>query len=118
MSLLLADSIGKVPKCRATNFPQKDKNKRQSSIDVVSGPPPKSPVSSSQDDVVPHIIIRLSHLQLGKFVSRPAKRLLQHGVIPESSQTRARESALQESMGPASCGLATMESGNGILCRT
>src|ERR1700682_1917078 len=45
-------------------------------------------------------------------------RLLQHGVIPESSQTRARESALQESMGPASCGLATMESGNGILCRT
>src|SRR3977135_1424631 len=45
-------------------------------------------------------------------------RLLQHGVIPESSQTRARESALQESMGPASCGLATMERGNGILCRT
>src|SRR3982074_3580563 len=44
--------------------------------------------------------------------------VLQHGVIPESSQTRARESALQESMGPASCGLATMESGNGILCRT
>src|SRR6266511_5396304 len=45
-------------------------------------------------------------------------RLLQHGVIPGSSQTRARESALQERMRPASCGLATMESGNGILCRT
>src|SRR6478672_3929735 len=45
-------------------------------------------------------------------------RLLQHGVIPGSSQTRARESALQERMRPASCGLATMESGNGVLCRT
>src|SRR5260370_25282723 len=45
-------------------------------------------------------------------------RLLQHGVIPGSSQTKARESALQERMRPASCGLATMESGNGILCRT
>jgi transposase len=46
-----------------------------------------------------------------------AKRLLQHGVIPRSSQTKARESALQERMRPASCGLATMESDNGILCR-
>src|SRR5476651_2335843 len=44
-------------------------------------------------------------------------RLLQHGVIPGSSQTKARESALQERMGPASCGLATVESGNGVLCR-
>src|SRR6267154_3442617 len=61
-------------------FSAKRQNKRQSSIDVVSGPPPKSPVSSSQDDVVPHIIIRLSHLQLGKFVSRPAKRVLQHNL--------------------------------------
>src|SRR6201995_4204916 len=48
----------------------------------------------------------------------PAKRLLQHGVIPGSSQTRARESALQERRRPASCGLATMESGNGVLCPT
>src|SRR3954468_7788627 len=45
-------------------------------------------------------------------------RLLQHGVIPGSSQTKAKESALQERMRPASCGLPTMESGNGILCRT
>src|SRR3954464_1914451 len=44
--------------------------------------------------------------------------LLQHGVIPGSSQTKARESALQERMRPSSCGLAAMESGNGILCRT
>ena len=43
---------------------------------------------------------------------------MQHGVIPGSSQTKARESALQERMRPASCGFATMESCNGILCRT
>src|SRR5271165_1891966 len=43
--------------------------------------------------------------------------LLQHGVIPGSSQTKARESALQERMRPASHGLATMESDNGVLCR-
>jgi hypothetical protein len=41
--------------------------------------------------------------------------LLQHGVIPGSSQTKARESALQEPMRPSSCGLAAMESNNGML---
>jgi hypothetical protein len=64
------------------------------------------------------MIIRSPCLQTGKIVFSNAKRLLQHGVIAGSSQTRARESAFQESMGPASCGLAAMESGNGILCRT
>ena len=58
------------------------------------------PVSSSQVDVVPHMIIRSPCLQAGKIVFSNAKRLLQHGVIPGSSQTRTRESALQESMGP------------------
>src|SRR5882757_2334700 len=53
-----------------------------------------------------------------EFSFNTPKRLLQHGVIPGSSQTKARESALQERMRPASCGLATMESDNGILCRT
>ena len=33
---------------------------------------------------------------------------------PGSSQTKAKESALQERMRPASCGLPTMESGNRI----
>src|SRR5882762_9325300 len=61
---------------------------------------------------------RKPRLRPEKFSINDAKRLLQHGVIPGSSQTKARESALQERMRPASCGLATMESGNGILCRT
>ena len=57
----------------------------------------------------------------GPVGDRPPNRaasILQHGVIPGSSQTRARESALQGRRRPASCGLATMESGNGALCRT
>jgi hypothetical protein len=36
-------------------------------------------------------------------------------VIPGSSQTKARESALQEHMRPSSCGLAAMESNDGML---
>src|SRR5215475_2483066 len=44
------------------------------------------------------------------YFTEPAWRLLQHGVIPGSSQTKARESALQEDMRPSSCGLAAMES--------
>src|ERR1700689_4042704 len=64
-------------------------------------------------------IIDLFALQVfAKNLDRCNFRLLQHGVIPGSSQTKARESALQERMRPASCGLATMESGNGMLCRT
>src|SRR3954471_23660291 len=59
----------------------------------------------------------ISKSTFARFFASSDFRLLQHGVIPGSSQTKARESALQERMGPASCGLATMESGNGILCR-
>src|SRR3979409_1533616 len=36
----------------------------------------------------PHMIIRSPRLQLGKFVFSNAKRLLQHGIIPGSSQTK------------------------------
>src|SRR5258708_28795720 len=54
----------------------------------------------------------------GITVRQFSRALFQHGVIPGSSQTKARESALQERIGPASCGPATMESGNGALCRT
>src|SRR3984957_8466694 len=57
-------------------------------------------------------------LTFARFLASFDFRLFQHGVIPGSSQTKARESALQEHMRPAPCGLATMESDNGILCRT
>src|SRR4030088_2292910 len=53
----------------------KRQNERQSSIDVASNAPPKSPVSSSQDEVAPHIILQSRRPQLGEFVPRAAKRL-------------------------------------------
>jgi hypothetical protein len=46
-------------------------------------------VSSSQDDAVPHIIVRLSHLQLGKFLIGGAKRLLQQNLPITDSGTAA-----------------------------
>src|SRR5260370_16438603 len=44
----------------------------------VNNGPPKSLVSSSQNEVVPHINIRSPRLQPGKFVIGGTKRLLQH----------------------------------------
>src|SRR5215469_17681167 len=44
------------------------------------------------------------------------KIVLQHGVIPGSSQTKARESALQGGLRSTSWDLRTMESDNGTLC--
>jgi hypothetical protein len=46
-------------------------------------------VSLAHDDVVPHIIIQSSHLGPEEFQAHATKGLLQHGVIPGSSQTRA-----------------------------
>jgi hypothetical protein len=47
-------------------------------VGVTSGASPRLPVSSLQDEVVPHIIARSQHLRLGKFGSSGAKRVLQH----------------------------------------
>src|SRR6201991_1100331 len=87
-------------------------------IRIASVALPRSPMNLAQGDEVPQIITRRTRQRPSEFLISPPKRLLQHGVIPGSSQTKARESALPESMRPASCGLATMESRNGILCRT
>src|SRR5216683_1071894 len=53
-------------------------NKPQSPNDVASRPLPKSPVSSSLDNVVPQMIIRSPRVRPGKFAFGEAKRLLQH----------------------------------------
>src|ERR1700680_4431048 len=52
-------------------------NKPQSPNDVASRPLPKSPVSSSRNDVVPQMIIRSPRVRPGKFLFSDAKRLLQ-----------------------------------------
>ena len=58
-------------------FPARSRNKPRSLIDVASGSLPKSPVSLSPGDEVPHMFTRKPRLQLEKFAINGAKRLLQ-----------------------------------------
>src|SRR6267378_3986335 len=67
----------KSPKRCSAHFSAEKGNKRQSSVDRASNPILESPMSSACCDVVPHIIIQLSHVRLGEFESHAAKRLLQ-----------------------------------------
>src|SRR6201999_3996698 len=87
-------------------------------IRIASVALPRLPMTLASGDEVRHISTRKPSQRPSEILLPSATRLLQHGVIPGSSQTKARESALQERTRPASCGLATMESRNGILCRT
>src|SRR6478672_1805030 len=64
-------------------FPANWPNEPLSPIDVVSTPSPRSPVSSSLDNVVPQIIVRSPRVRPGKFVFIAAKRLLQQ-YLPNS----------------------------------
>ena len=59
-------------------FPARSRNKPRSLTDVASGSLPKSPVSLSPGDEVPHMFTRKPRLQLEKFAINGAKRLLQH----------------------------------------
>src|SRR3954465_12093434 len=68
-------------------FPARSRNKPRSLIDVASGSLPKSPVSLSPGDEVPHMFTRKPRLQLEKFAINGAKRLLQHN-LPEADQHR------------------------------
>src|SRR5713101_2339795 len=61
------------PKMPWDQFPENRPNKPQSPNDVASRPLPKSPVSSSLDNVVPQMIIRSPRVRLGKFVFSDAK---------------------------------------------
>jgi hypothetical protein len=58
----------------------RSRNKPRSLIDVASGSLPKSPVSLSPGDEVPHMFTRKPRLQLEKFAINGAKRLLQHNL--------------------------------------
>src|SRR6476646_11163027 len=68
-------------------FPGNRPNNPQSPNDVASRPLPKSPVSSSLDNVVPHLIIRSPRVRPGKFVFSDAKRLLQQ-YLPTTEVAR------------------------------
>src|SRR6266699_4093909 len=59
------------------NFPAVRRSDRRPPICVVSITLPRSPVSLSLGDEVPHIFTRKSRLQPGEFLITSAKRLLQ-----------------------------------------
>ena len=61
-------------------FPARSRNKPRSLIDVASGSLPKSPVSLSPGDEVPHMFTRKPRIHLEKFAIDGAKRLLQHNL--------------------------------------
>src|SRR5215475_12504749 len=80
----------KSPKTPCGKISAKRQNKRQSSIGVASNAPPKSSVSSSQNEVVPYINIRLPHPRPGKSVFGETKRVLQHNrPAPDENQKSA-----------------------------
>src|SRR6476659_1719313 len=55
-------------------FPVRSRNKPRSLIDVASGSLPKSPVSLSPGDEVPHMFTRKPRLQLEKFCDQRCKK--------------------------------------------
>jgi hypothetical protein len=67
----------KSPKLPGDNFPAVRRSDRRPPICVVSITLPRSPVSLSSGDEVPHIFTRKSRLQPGEFLITSAKRLLQ-----------------------------------------
>src|SRR6516162_6800438 len=76
----------KSPKLPGDKFPAIRRTNRRPPICVVSIALPKSPVSSSSGDEVPHIFTRKSRLQPGEFLVTSAKRLLQQ-YPPESGHS-------------------------------
>jgi hypothetical protein len=73
----------KSPKLPGDNFPAVRRSDRRPPICVVSITLPRSPVSLSSGDEVPHIFTRKSRLQPGEFLITSAKRLLQQ-YLPQT----------------------------------
>src|SRR3954471_12269646 len=76
-------------------FPARSRNKPRSLIDVASGSLPKSPVSLSPGDEVPHMFTRKPRLQLEKFAINGAKRLLQHNLPIATKCTAANGTSIR-----------------------
>src|SRR3954452_9259073 len=89
---------GITPCCKSPKLPGDDflavrRSDRRTPVCVASITLPRSPVSLSVGDEVPHIFTRKSRLQPGEFLITSAKRVLQHGVIgviPGSCRTKAQ----------------------------
>src|SRR6516165_2463364 len=82
----------KSPKLSGDNFPAVRRFDRRPPIYVVSITLPRSPVSLSSGDEVPHIFTRKSRLKPGEFLITSAKRLLQQ-YLPKGDITRCSKLA-------------------------
>src|ERR1700738_2506890 len=81
----------KSPKLPGANFPAVRESDPRSLIDMASITLPRSPVSLSSGDEVPHIFTRKSRLRRGEFLITSAKRLLQQN-LPEPDSCSAANS--------------------------
>src|SRR5580704_9139859 len=77
----------KSPKLLGDNFHAIGQSDRRPPICVASTTLPRSPVSLSSGDEVPHIFTRKSHLRPGEFLITSAKRLLQQNLPQPDSCT-------------------------------
>src|SRR6516225_999934 len=94
LGLCLALDPGITPCCKSPkspddNFPAKRRSDQRPPISAASNALPRSPVSLSSGDEVPHIFTRKSRLQPGEFLIPSGKRLLQHNP-PESGHRATR----------------------------
>src|SRR5712672_504683 len=80
----------KSPKLPGANFLAVKKSDRRPPIDVASTTLPRSPVSLSSGDEVPHIFTRKSRLRPKEFLIASAKRLLQQNLPKPDSCAAAK----------------------------
>jgi hypothetical protein len=88
---------------------------------MASGLLPKSPVSSSLCDEVPHIFIQKSHLEPREFLISSAKRLLQHNRHKASIRCVAKIGRYWDNSGQQSIlalnGLVAYDPTDGVIGR-
>src|ERR1700738_178563 len=97
-------------------FPSRRPNKPRSLIDVASGSLPRSPVSLSPGDEVPHMFTRKPHLRLEKFAMTCTKRFFatksaNNGLMQRSIRTIIRSPHPRR---PAACWHGEAERFGGI----
>src|SRR6516164_3838819 len=81
----------KSPKLPGDKFPATRRTNRRPAIFVASITLPRSPVSSSSGDEVPHIFTRKARARPGEFLIINAKRLLQHYLPKSGLMHRSKE---------------------------
>ena len=87
----------KSPKLPGDNFPAVRRSEQRTPIRVASITLPRSPVSLSSGDEVPHIFTRKSRLRPGEFLITCAKRLLQQN-LPGADSCTATKTAPSRAM--------------------